>query len=58
MPPGAVTQTLPFASHFIPSGTPASREDWIPCAKSRPCESEPSGATSNTRMRARVVSLT
>ena len=57
MPPGAVTQTLPFASHFIPSGRPASREDWIPWAKSRPCESEPSGATSYTRMRARVVSL-
>ena len=58
MPPGAVTQTLPLASHFIPSGTPASREDRIPCAKSRPCEREPPEATSNTRMSARVVSLT
>ena len=58
MPPGAVTQTFPAASHFMPSGTPGSVSERMPEAKTSPPVSEPSIATAKARMSAFSVSLT
>ena len=53
-----MTQMLPCASHFMPSGTPGSSSERMPLANMRPGESEPSPFTSNAQIVHFTVSLT
>ena len=56
MPPGAVTQTFPALSHFMPSGTPGSSSERMPEAKIRSAPSDPSGSdVEDANQRARRI---